>query len=344
MAECKNRELFRSEAKIIVELKWKQLKYYVYLQNSLLLMYVLYLILCKLLVIRDHIGLLIFTILVTIPEVQQNYESVRNLMGLNDAAEFGFEDVQNFYELSGYLLQLTYILMRLIQQGGYEYDKSTIKGMNNVNLASCILIFVRTFFLLRMFSSLRPLIRMIKEVLLALIPFTVVLFFPCFFFSAATFILEEKHYLLGEKEGQKEPQYLAFGEDQISIIASGQYSDANTPTTLVGFLFYLSAFFFVVVVMMNLIIAYITERYQVILEQTIPMECKERCVLLNEIEGFVNFLEKFGANAGTGSADGAKHYYYHFARYQVDPDLKNAANVEVEGRMRAMMTKIKKII
>jgi hypothetical protein len=69
MSVCKNKELFRSEVTIIVELKWMQLKYYVYLQNSFLLMYVLYLILCKIEIIEDKYALFILTILVTIPEV-----------------------------------------------------------------------------------------------------------------------------------------------------------------------------------------------------------------------------------------------------------------------------------
>lgn len=91
---------------------------------------------------------------------------------------------------------------------------------------------------------------------------------------------------------------------------------------------------------MNLLIAIITERYQIVLEQTVPMECIERCVLMNEIEGFVNFLKKFKKQ---DDDDANKKYYYHFGRYQLDADQKNAANVEVEGRMRAMMTNVKKI-
>jgi len=67
-------------------------------------MYVLYLILCKIEVITDRYGLLVLTILVTIPELQQNYESSKNLFGLSDTSDFGFEDIQNFYELTGYLL------------------------------------------------------------------------------------------------------------------------------------------------------------------------------------------------------------------------------------------------
>jgi len=64
------------------------------------------------------------------------------------------------------------------------------------------------------------------------------------------------------------------------------------PVTGAGFGLYLLAFYFTVVTMMNLLIAIITERYYV-LEQTVPMECIERCVLMNEIEGFVNFFKKF---------------------------------------------------
>jgi len=67
-------------------------------------MYVLYFILCKIEVVEGKYTLLVLTILVTIPELQQNYESIRTLLGYNDTSEFGFEDFQNFYELTGYVL------------------------------------------------------------------------------------------------------------------------------------------------------------------------------------------------------------------------------------------------
>jgi len=44
------------------------------------------------------------------------------------------------------------------------------------------------------------------------------------------------------------------------------------------------------------------------------MECIERCVLMNEIEGFVNFMKKFKKKEDVES-DMKKEYYYHFARY-----------------------------
>jgi len=69
MSVCKNRELFRSEATIIVDYKWEQLKFYVYIQNALLLMYVFYLILCKIEFIPDRYGLLVLTALVIVPEL-----------------------------------------------------------------------------------------------------------------------------------------------------------------------------------------------------------------------------------------------------------------------------------
>jgi len=83
-----------------------------------------------------------------------------------------------------------------------------------------------------------------------------------------------------------------------------------------GFVMYFISFYFTVIIMMNLLIAIITERYQIVLEQTVPMECIERCVLMIEIEGFVNFLNKFISNNQGG---GAK-YYYHFARYFQDSE------------------------
>jgi len=118
------------------------------------------------------------------------------MLGYNETSDFGFEDFQNFYELTGYVLQLVYLFMRMPKDGGVVYSKGTIGSMNTINLISCIFIFVRAFFLLRVFSSLRPLIRMIKEVLSGLAPFTAIMACSSVFFSVIVYLLFDKlHHL-----------------------------------------------------------------------------------------------------------------------------------------------------
>jgi len=157
----------------------------------------LYFILCKIEVIEGTYGLMVLTILVTIPEIQQNYESARTMLGFNETADFGFEDFQNFYELTGYILQIVYLSMRMVKNGGAEYSIATIGSMNAINTVSCIFIFVRTFFLFRVFSSLRPLIRMVKEVLSGLAPFTTILMCSGVFFSVQVYLIFDKANHLG---------------------------------------------------------------------------------------------------------------------------------------------------
>lgn len=52
-----------------------------------------------------------------------------------------------------------------------------------------MLILFRGFFVLRVFTNLRPLIRMIKEVIKDLASFTFLLLVSLFFFSVLTFIM-----------------------------------------------------------------------------------------------------------------------------------------------------------
>jgi len=65
-----NKELFRCDMTILLEYKWNQLKTYVFLQNLFLMSYVIYFIMVKIKVIDDRIGLLVFTIVVMVPEIK----------------------------------------------------------------------------------------------------------------------------------------------------------------------------------------------------------------------------------------------------------------------------------
>jgi len=60
--------LFRSEMKLVLEFKWDQLKNMVFLQNFELFAYVVFLLLCKTDVILAPLALLIFTVIIAVPE------------------------------------------------------------------------------------------------------------------------------------------------------------------------------------------------------------------------------------------------------------------------------------
>jgi len=70
MAFSPNKELFRSNIKILLEYKWDRLKNWIFIQNMILLSYVIFLILNKIELIANKLGLFIFTIIVTIPELK----------------------------------------------------------------------------------------------------------------------------------------------------------------------------------------------------------------------------------------------------------------------------------
>jgi len=64
-----------------------------------------------------------------------------------------------------------------------------MSSIYTINLISTSFILMRGFFVLRVFPSLRPLIRMIKEVIKELGSFTILLFVSLFFFSVITFVM-----------------------------------------------------------------------------------------------------------------------------------------------------------
>ena len=79
------------------------------------------------------------------------------------------------------------------------------------------------------------------------------------------------------------------------------------------FLLYFMAYFVSVIVMLNLLIAVIGEKFGVILEQTVPMDCVERSILMLEIEGFAGFLERIGY-----FKPDTNDQFIHFVRYRSD--------------------------
>jgi len=84
MAFSPNKELFRSNIKILLEYKWDRLKKWIFIQNMILLSYVIFLILNKIDFVVSKLGLLIFTIIIIIPELKQNWDSLKTLLGYND--------------------------------------------------------------------------------------------------------------------------------------------------------------------------------------------------------------------------------------------------------------------
>jgi len=97
------------------------------------------------------------------------------------------------------------------------------------------------------------------------------------------------------------------------------------------FLVYTAAFYFCVVLMLNLLIAIIGERFGIVLEQTVPMDCVERTNLMMEIEGFAKLLRYVLPSKSTDE----ELLYIHYARY-VSESEDDEGNVDVEGRMRVM--------
>ena len=122
-------------------------------------------------------------------------------------------------------------------------------------------------------------------------------------------------------------------------MATGEYSIEYE--TDAGYLLYVFAFYISVVVMLNLLIAIIGERFGIELEKTIQMDNIERSNLVLEIEGYLKLYRKLT------NTDQEEEHYLHFARYKPkesqDNEPMDESEADVEGRMRIMSNQISRM-
>lgn len=128
----------------------------------------------------------------------------------------------------------------------------------------------------------------------------------------------------------------------VTLIATGLYDEdsVNMDNTASYFL-YLLAFYIIFIVSLNLLIAIISERFGIVLEQTIPMDCIERSSLMLEIEDFVQMYHFLRSYFG-GKAPPDDEFYINLCRYhkRVNEDEADPENIETEGRVRFLQDKI----
>jgi len=175
-----------------------------------------------------------------------------------------------------------------------DYGKKDLRFMHNLNLYSSFFIFFRAYFILRVIAPLRPYLRMIKEVIKDLPAFTILLLTINFLFSIIIFMIYEQRRKLGLPSGEKKNKFPTYPEvlkDQVDILSTGGYGLGFSGITTGTYMIYLMAFYISIVVMLNLLISVIGEKFGVILEQTIPMDCVERSSLMMEIEGYASFIK-----------------------------------------------------
>lgn len=141
--------------------------------------------------------------------------------------------------------------------------------MHKMNLYSSFFIFFRAYFILRVIAPLRPYLRMIKEVVKDLPAFTVLLLTINFLFSIIIFMIYDERKKLGLSSGEKKnafPTYSEVLKDQADILATGGYGLGIASLTTGTYMIYLMAFYISIVVMLNLLISVIGEKFGVILE------------------------------------------------------------------------------
>lgn len=75
---------------------------------------------------------------------------------------------------------------------------------------------------MKIFGPLRPLVRMIKEVMSFLLPFTILLFFSALFFSVEMYILLKKHFNLKINDDDMAQVWDVFKDFLVNLPASGE--------------------------------------------------------------------------------------------------------------------------
>lgn len=211
-----------------------------------------------------HLG---FTFIMSLPEMYQNYSSFRQLF---NGGGYGFEDFQNNYEIMGYLLQIVYsgfVISGVLELEGDDALSYTQKrDILNVNFLSCLFLLARAFFLLRVFNSLRPYVRMVKEVLANLVPFTVILLAACFLLAIVYYMLHELHV----ETKVEDVDYVTYYQillGHVTLVATGLYDEEYVNLSNTGnYFLFLIAFYIIFIVFLNLLIAIISERFGIVLE------------------------------------------------------------------------------
>lgn len=207
-----------------------------------------------------------------------------------------------------------------------------------MNLLSCLFLFLRAFFLLRVVDSFRPYIRMIKEVTVNLGPFTTIVVVTCFLLAVLFFMMNELHVEIGNEDDP----YLSFEIfflQHVTLITAGAYNEeiVNMDNTGNFFLFTI-AFYLMFILLLNLLISIVSERFGIVLEQTIQMDCVERVSLMLEMENFIRLYNRIFKKTEAAQEEVFINYcrYMQFAG-EDEPDT----DIEVEGRIRYIQDKIR---
>ena len=125
----------------------------------------------------------------------------------------------------------------------------------------------------------------------------------------------------------------------MTLLSSGEYSEDIVDMDIgQNYIWYFIALYFNFIIMMNLLIAIIGERFGVVLEQTIPLDCLERATFMKEIEE-MKYIFSF-CNCLEDKKTTEEQYFIHFAKFHKDPEEEDPEVIELEGRMRNMQTKL----
>ena len=102
------------------------------------------------------------------------------------------------------------------------------------------------------------------------------------------------------------------------------------------------SFYVLCVVMLNLLIAIISDKFDNVYEQAQSSDCQEKCQLIIEFEEFkLLFIKPLKRLCSYSKEDGKK--FLHLLRYEQESQEEDDNQDQWEGKIRAMKNKINKL-
>ena len=123
------------------------------------------------------------------------YISYLNQGGLQEY----FSNIWNYFDLSSVIMFLAYIIFKLFIESRGDHDRGKNENMEYMHLLCLFCQGLRGLSQLRNFKTLRPLIRMIIEVLSDMPPFSLIMMSSILFFG----VLQEKMGQIHDAPGEE---------------------------------------------------------------------------------------------------------------------------------------------
>jgi hypothetical protein len=266
LKDAENNDIFLSNLIILVDFKWENVKYYVYLDGIVHLIYGLFLGIDasffdnteKKEYFYSKVVMTVYTVIMLIREFYQIrikwvdqgfYQSFVNYI----------KDGYNVFDFCGQIAYLVYCVEKLVTAQENKY-------FEYLHVSALFMLFIRAISQLRIKESTRYLIRMITEVIAGMVSFLIILLFSTIAFAIVFYKIHNLENEVLEMEGKLEDITELSLKDQFyfsfKLAILGDFdSFAEKLNTPINFIVFALTSIFQLIVMLNLLIAVISDTF-----------------------------------------------------------------------------------